>query len=145
MRVIYRVADHENDEARSKEHRTKSANQCLSAGQRSPNDQGCSQQISLPSQSGGSAQDAYIPDRGYGENLLSDISKVAQAEARFQATQKRQQEGHQAKEQYEAEGRAIREKTERLRALRLAKEAAESTVVLAAEPLVQGGRRRTSK
>jgi hypothetical protein len=51
-------------------------------------------------------------------------SKIAQAEARFQATQKRQQEGHEAMGLYEAEGRAIREKTERLRALRLAKEAA---------------------
>jgi hypothetical protein len=56
---------------------------------------------------------------------LSSESKIAQAEARFQATQKRHQEGHEAVEQYEAEGRAIREKTAQLRALRLAKEAAE--------------------
>ncbi|MFZ0126390.1 MAG: hypothetical protein WCA55_18595 [Xanthobacteraceae bacterium] len=61
-------------------------------------------------------------------------SKVAQAEARFRATQKRQEEGHAAREQYEAEGRAIREKTERLRALRLAKEAAEAAGEVPAKP-----------
>jgi hypothetical protein len=48
-------------------------------------------------------------------------------------------------EQYEAEGRAIREKTERLRALRLAKEAAESAGVVPAKPLIQGVRRPVSK
>jgi hypothetical protein len=58
--------------------------------------------------------------------LSETSSKVAQAEARFQAMQKRQADGHMAREQYEAEGRAIREKTERLRALRLAKQAADA-------------------
>jgi hypothetical protein len=76
---------------------------------------------------------------------LSDGPKIAQAEARFQATQKRRQEGYKAVEQYEAEGRAIREKTERLRALRLAKEAAESAGVVPAKPLIQGVRRPVSK
>jgi hypothetical protein len=65
---------------------------------------------------------------------LSDTTRVAQAEVRFQATQKRRQEGQEALKLYEAEGRAIREKTERLRTLRLAKEAAEATDDLPAKP-----------
>jgi hypothetical protein len=74
-------------------------------------------------------------DADNGETSLSETSsKVAQAEARFQATQKRQADGHAAREQYEAEGRAVREKTERLRALRLAKEAAEATGEKPAKP-----------
>jgi hypothetical protein len=57
---------------------------------------------------------------------VTDDSKIAEAEGQFQATQKREQAGNEAWQQYEAEGRAIREKTARLRALRLAKEAADA-------------------
>lgn len=48
-----------------------------------------------------------------------------QAEARFQKAQKAAHDAREAKAQYEAEARAMREKTVRLKALRLAKEAAD--------------------
>jgi hypothetical protein len=54
---------------------------------------------------------------------LSKTSKIAQAEASFKALQKNEKQ--KVSDRYEAELRAIREKTERLRALRLAKEAAQ--------------------
>jgi hypothetical protein len=73
--------------------------------------------------------------------LSETSSKVAQAEARFRATQKRQEEGHAAREQYEADGRAMREKTERLRTLRLAKEAAEAAEAAREVPAKPRGRR----
>jgi hypothetical protein len=58
---------------------------------------------------------------------LSSNSKEARdrAEARFTKEQKALREGGKARALYEAEGQAVREKTARLRALRLAKEAAE--------------------
>jgi transcriptional regulator with XRE-family HTH domain len=40
-----------------------------------------------------------------------DDSKIAEAEGQFQATQRREQAANEARQQYEAEGRAIREKT----------------------------------
>ena len=51
------------------------------------------------------------------------------AEARFKKEQ-RAQEGAKALAAYEVEGRAVRAKTARLRALRLAKEAAETPTEL---------------
>src|SRR5947207_2408012 len=48
------------------------------------------------------------------------------AEARFHMTIKKAQEAKQAVSQYEADARAVGEKTAKLRALRLAKEAAEA-------------------
>jgi hypothetical protein len=60
-----------------------------------------------------------------GDSIVIDDSKIAEAESQFQATQKREQAGNEALQTYEAEGRAIREKTARLRALRLSKEAAD--------------------
>jgi translation initiation factor IF-3 len=59
---------------------------------------------------------------------LADNSKEARdrAEARFERMKKATQEGQKAKAHYEAEGRAVREKTARLRLLRLAKEAADA-------------------
>jgi hypothetical protein len=68
------------------------------------------------------------------------ISKEAlkkRADARFKKDE-RIREGAKAMLEYEAEGRAVREKTARLRALRLDKEAAEKNEGLAAvsQPLV---------
>ena len=60
------------------------------------------------------------------------------ADARFKKDE-RVREGKKAMLQYEAEGRAVREKTARLRALRLDKEAAEKNEGVAAgagQPLV---------
>ena len=60
------------------------------------------------------------------------------ADARFKKDE-RVREGKKAMLQYEAEGRAVREKTARLRALRLDKEAAEKNEEVAAragQPLV---------
>ncbi|MDQ2954527.1 MAG: hypothetical protein M3R18_06290 [Pseudomonadota bacterium] len=59
---------------------------------------------------------------------MADNSKEARdrAEARFERMKKATQEGQKAKAHYEAEGRAVREKTARLRLLRLAKEAADA-------------------
>ena len=47
------------------------------------------------------------------------------AEAQFRKTATVMKEGEKAKAQYDAAGQAVRDKTERLRALRLAKEACE--------------------
>jgi hypothetical protein len=49
----------------------------------------------------------------------------AQAEARFKKAQKASQDAKEAWALYESEARAVREKTARLKALRLAKEAAD--------------------
>jgi hypothetical protein len=53
------------------------------------------------------------------------------AEASFKKEQ-RAKEGAQAMQEYQANSRAIREKTERLKALRLAKEAADKNAELTA-------------
>ena len=69
-------------------------------------------------------------------NSKEDLKK--QADARFKK-EERVREGKEAMLQYEAEGRAVREKTARLRALRLNKEAAERNEEIAAgagQPLV---------
>ena len=61
-----------------------------------------------------------------------------QADARFKKDE-RVQEGRKAMLEYETEGRAVREKTARLRALRLDKEAAdinESAAADSDQPLV---------
>jgi hypothetical protein len=69
-------------------------------------------------------------------NSKEDLKK--RADARFKK-EERVREGEKAMLQYEAEGRAVREKTARLRALRLNKEAAEKNEEIAAgagQPLV---------
>ena len=58
------------------------------------------------------------------------------AEANFKKTQKIM-EGRKAMADYEAQGRAVREKTARLRALRLAKEVAEKATEAKNEPVAQ--------
>ena len=50
----------------------------------------------------------------------------ARAEQKFDKSQKASRESDKVWAQYEAEGRAMRAKTERLKTLRLAKEAAET-------------------
>ena len=65
------------------------------------------------------------------------------ADARFKKDEQ-VREGTKAMLDYEAEGRAVREKTARLRALRLDKEAAEKNEGVAADSLSPlGARRRT--
>lgn len=70
---------------------------------------------------------------------MADNSKEARdrAEARFERMKKATQEGQKAKAHYEAEGRAVREKTARLRLLRLAKEAADAAEAASEAPKVK--------
>jgi hypothetical protein len=65
---------------------------------------------------------------------LADTSATARAEANFRKKQAKQREGDAALAQYRAEARATDEKTARLRALRLAKEAADREAALLAPP-----------
>ena len=64
-----------------------------------------------------------------------------QAEKRFKH-EERAQDGRNALAEYEAAASATREKTARLRALRLAKEAREQNEAPPARPTVQPSRRR---
>jgi hypothetical protein len=58
--------------------------------------------------------------------MASSKEYQAKAEAQFHQTLKKAHEAKQAVSQYEAAARAVDEKTAKLRALRLAKEAAEA-------------------
>jgi hypothetical protein len=64
---------------------------------------------------------------------LSDNPKVDRANAQFAKLQ-RQQDGKKAMSEYEAERAAVRAKTERLRALRLARDAAQEAAAATALP-----------
>jgi hypothetical protein len=66
---------------------------------------------------------------------LADQSKISRAEASFRALQK--DDKQDAREQYEAEQTALREKTARLRALRLARDAAQAANVMPAKRSVK--------
>jgi hypothetical protein len=57
--------------------------------------------------------------------MANSKENQARAEAQFHKTIKKAQEAKQAMSQYEADARAVTEKTAKLRALRLAKEAAD--------------------
>ena len=59
------------------------------------------------------------------------------AEARFHKTLKKTQEARQAMSQYEADARAVGEKTAKLKALRLAKEAAERAEAAEKKPEIK--------
>jgi hypothetical protein len=60
------------------------------------------------------------------EATLPNHSKERdQAEARFKKAQKATQDAKEARAHYESEARAVREKTARLKAIRLAKEATD--------------------
>jgi hypothetical protein len=65
------------------------------------------------------------PARPKEATLPSHSKERDEAETRFKKAQKAAQEAKEARAQYEAEARATREKTARLKALRLAKEATE--------------------
>ena len=58
--------------------------------------------------------------------MSSSEKAKARAEALFKRKEEQARQGAKAWEEYQARQRAVAEKTERLRALRLAKEAAES-------------------
>ena len=60
------------------------------------------------------------------------------AEASFKKQEQRAREGAKAMADYEAEGRAMREKTARLKSLRMAKQAAGKTVVEESAPVASG-------
>jgi hypothetical protein len=67
---------------------------------------------------------------------LPDHSKErVQAEARFKKAQKATQDAKEAWAHYESEARAVREKTARLKALRLAKEAADLAAGVDKKPI----------
>jgi hypothetical protein len=69
---------------------------------------------------------------------LADNSKEtkARAEASFKKKQQQAQEGAKARMQYEAEGRAVRERTAVLKALREAKEAADKEAEAKNKPAI---------
>ena len=58
--------------------------------------------------------------------MSSSKEARARAEAIFKRKEKQARQGAKAREEYQAQRRAMAERTERLRALRLAKEAADS-------------------
>jgi hypothetical protein len=66
--------------------------------------------------------------------MASPKEYQAKAEAQFHQTIKKAHDAKQAVSQYEAAARATDEKTARLRALRLAKEAAEASAAAEKEP-----------
>ena len=61
-----------------------------------------------------------------GKTMANSKEDRERAEARFHNTLKRAHQAKQALSQYEADARAVGEKTARLKALRLAKEAVEA-------------------
>jgi hypothetical protein len=71
---------------------------------------------------------------------LANNSKEARdrAEASFKKQEQRVREGAKAMADYEAEGRAMREKTARLKSLRMARQAAGAAVVAENAPLASG-------
>jgi len=75
--------------------------------------------------------------RRYGLSKPTKDEAQARAEASFRRKEAQAREGKQAMAEYEAAGRAMREKTARLRELRLAKEAAEAEAAKNAPPAVK--------
>ncbi len=67
---------------------------------------------------------------------MADNSKEAKtrAEASFKKKEQQAKEGAEARMQYEAERHAVREKTARLKSLRLAKEAADKETEAQSKP-----------
>jgi hypothetical protein len=76
--------------------------------------------------------------RRKGRPILANNSKEARdrAEASFKKQEQRAREGAKAMADYEAEGRAMREKTARLKSLRMARQAAGDTVPVKNAPAV---------
>jgi hypothetical protein len=75
---------------------------------------------------------------------LADHSKIDRADAQFKKLQ-RAEDGKKAMAEYEAEQVAVRAKTERLRALRLAREAEVEAAAQAAPPKRAPARKRATK
>lgn len=69
--------------------------------------------------------------------MASSREDRLRAEAQFHRTIKKAHEAKQAVSQYEAAARAVDEKTAKLRALRLAKEAAEAKAAAEKKPEVK--------
>jgi hypothetical protein len=87
-----------------------------------------------------------LPARDKEATLPSHSKERDQAEARFQKAQKAAHDAREARSQYEADARAMREKTVRLKALRLAKEAADlAAAELAAADLAAPTGKRAAK
>ena len=74
---------------------------------------------------------------------MADHSKKEQANAQFKKLQ-RSEDGKKALSEYESERIAVRAKTERLRALRLARDAAEHAAALAAPPKAATAKKKKS-
>jgi hypothetical protein len=68
----------------------------------------------------------------------------ARADAKFNKKQAQERDGAKARLAYEAEGEALRARTEKLRALRLAKEAAEEAAGVKSAP-AKGATKGTAK
>ncbi len=66
------------------------------------------------------------------------------AEARFERLQRQKREGEAAARDYEANGKAVDDKTARLKALRLAKEAADREAAANAPPKPAKTRKRAT-
>jgi len=82
---------------------------------------------------------ADLPSNSYMQRqwrkLLSNTSKIAQAEARFKSSQKERDDKQNARSEYEADQDATRKRTERLRALPLAQEATAARVAVSERPV----------
>jgi hypothetical protein len=80
------------------------------------------------------------------ENILPEHSNERdQAEAKFKKAQKAVHDAKEARAQYENDARAVREKTAKLRALRLAKEAADAQAEADNDPLAAKPRPESAK
>jgi hypothetical protein len=73
---------------------------------------------------------------------LSDNSKQADKESRIKRLAQQAEEGKKARADYEAEGRAVREKMAKLKTLRLAKEAADREAAANAPTPIKGGAKK---
>jgi hypothetical protein len=82
-----------------------------------------------------------IPTRSLKGAAMADL-KSSRAQSRLE---KAAREGGKGWVSYEAEAQAVREKTARLRALRMAKEAADQQHAAADESTAKPARRRTTK
>ena len=67
--------------------------------------------------------------------MPNHLKERDQAEARFKKAQKATQDAKEARAHYESEARAVREKTARLKAMRLAKEATDSETRVDKKPV----------
>ena len=78
---------------------------------------------------------------------MADTSKEAQdrAEASFKKKEQQAREGAKAMTEYEAEGRAVRERTSRLKSLRLANEAAQAKADAEAKTVADAKKLATKK